>query len=121
MAPHTSGELLWSQIVARAWCDGALMTRLLSEPREVLAEYNLEVPQDTEVMVLEGDEVKVVADSDTVRQFILTVNPPDELTDEDLFEGAVAWCGCVVACARCARCAASAVCGRCGACGCRCW
>jgi hypothetical protein len=121
MARDTSGEMLWSQIVANAWCDEALMTRLLSEPRKVLAEHSLEFSPDTEVVVSEGEEVKVVAESDGVRRFFLTVDPPVELTDEDLVGGAVSWCGCVAACARCARCAACAACGRCGACGCRCW
>jgi hypothetical protein len=113
--------MLWSQIVAKAWCDKAFMTRLRSEPREVFAEHDLQFSEDAEVMVLEGEEVKVVAGSDTVQQFILTVEPPDELTDEDLVGGAVSWCGCAAcaACRACARCVAA--CGRCGACGCRCW
>jgi hypothetical protein len=121
MARLTSTDLLWSQIVAKAWCDDALLKRLLAEPRQVLAEHNLEVPENADVRVVEGSEVKVVADSDTDCQFVLTVNPPDELTDEDLVGGPMAWCAACAACARCARCAACAVCGRCGACGCRCW
>jgi len=116
MTQKISEELLWSQIVARAWCDEGVMKRLLSDPRVVLAEHSLEVPEDTEVNVLEGTEVKVMTDNDTVRQFILPLTPPGELTDEDLVGGAVAWCGCA-AC----RCAACGACGRCGACGCRCW
>jgi hypothetical protein len=52
-----------------------------------------------------------------VRYFVLPVNPPGELEDEDLIGGGeVAWCGC----AACARCGCAA-CGRCGGCGCRCW
>jgi hypothetical protein len=80
------------------------------------------VPDDTEIEVLEGPEVKVVAGTNRVRQYILPFSPPDELSDEDLVGGAVAWCGCA-ACrsAACARCAASAACGACGRCGCRCW
>jgi hypothetical protein len=119
MVKQVSEEMLWSQIVARAWCDEGVMKRLLSEPRTVLAEHNLEFPDDTEVKVLEGTEVRVVADTDTVRHYILPLSPPGELTDEDLLGGAVAWCGC--AACRCAACARCAACGRCGACGCRCW
>jgi hypothetical protein len=105
-----SEDLLWSQIVARAWCDEGLMKRLLSDPRNVLAEHGLKVPEGTEVKVVEGAEVKVVEHTDTVRHFTLPVSPPDELTDEDLVGGSVTmwfsgWCG---------------ACGACGRCGCRC-
>jgi hypothetical protein len=102
MIQHISADLLWSQIVARAWCDGALMKRLLSNPRDVLSEHGLEVPEDMDVRVEEGTEVKVVEDADAVHHFVLPVNPPDELIDEDLDGHAVAWCGW------------------CGGCGCRC-
>jgi hypothetical protein len=119
MIAQLSEEMLWSQIVAKAWCDEALMKRLLSDPRSVLAEHSLEVPEDTEVKVTEGTEVKVMANTNTERHFILPVSPPDELADEDLVGGAVAWCAC--ASAVCRGCVASAVCGRCGRCGCRCF
>jgi hypothetical protein len=105
MIQQISEDLLWSQIVARAWCDGGLMKRLLSNPRDVLSEHGLEVPEDMEVRVEEGAEVKVEEDDRRVCHFILPVNPPDELTDEDLDGRAVAWCGW---------------CGRCG-CRCRCY
>jgi hypothetical protein len=119
MIAQLSEEMLWSQVVAKAWCNEAFMKRLLSDPRSVLAEHSLEVPEDTEVKVLEGTEVKVMADTDAVRHFILPVSPPDELTDEDLVGGAVAWCAC--ASAACRGCVVCAACGRCGRCGCRCW
>lgn len=119
MIAQLSEEMLWSQIVAKAWCDEAFMKRLLSDPRSVLAEHSLEVPEDTEVKVTEGTEVKVMANSATERHFILPVSPPVELVDEDLLGGAVAWCAC--ASVACRGCVASAVCGRCGRCGCRCF
>jgi hypothetical protein len=106
MIAQVSEEMVWSQIVARAWCDEDFMKRLLSNPREVLAEHDLEGPPGTEVEVVLGTEVKV-DDTDTVRRFILPASPSHELTEEDLAGGAVAWCG-------------SAGCGACGACGCRC-
>jgi hypothetical protein len=59
--------------------------------------------------VVEGAEVKV-EDTDRVRTVTLPFSPPDDLTDEDLVGGAVAWCGCGVC----------GVCGACGRCGCRC-
>ena len=104
MIAQLSEDLLWSQIVARAWCDEGFMKRLLSDPRSVLAEHDLDVPPGTQVEVVLGTEVKV-DDTDTVRRFILPANPPHELIEEDLAGGAVAYC---------------AACGRCGACGCRC-
>jgi hypothetical protein len=106
MIAQISEELLWSQIVARAWCDDGFMERLRSDPRAVLAEYDLDVPPGAEVEVVLGTEVKV-DDTDTVRRFILPASPSHELTEEELDGGAVAWCAC-------------GACGRCGACGCRC-
>ena len=102
MIRQISEDLLWGQIVARAWCDERIMKRLLSDPRDVLSEHGLEMPEGTEVKVEEGPEVQVVEDADRVRRFILTVGPPDELTEEDLDGHAVSWCGW------------------CGGCGCRC-
>ena len=106
MIARLSEELVWSQIVARAWCDEDLMKRLLSDPRSVLAEHDLEVPPGTEVEVVLGPDVKV-DDTDTVRRFFLPASPPHELWEEELGGGAVAYCGC-------------GGCGRCGGCGCRC-
>ena len=105
MIAQISEELVWSQIVARAWCDDAFMQRLLSDPRAVLAEHGLEGLPGMEVEVVLGTEV-MVDDTDTVRRFVLPANPSHDLSEEDLVGDAVAWaCG---------------GCGRCGACGCRC-
>ena len=106
MIAQISEELVWSQIVAQAWCDEDFMQRLLSDPRAVLAEHDLEVPPGTEVEVVLGTEVEV-DDTDSVRRFVLPASPSHELTEEDLVGGAVAYCGC-------------GGCGRCGGCGCRC-
>ena len=106
MIAQMSEELVWSQIVARAWCDEGVMKRLLSDPRSVLAEHNLEVPPGTEVEVVLGAEVKV-DETDTVRRFVLPASPSHELAEEDLVEAPMAW-------------GYSGACGRCGACGCRC-
>jgi len=99
-------ELLWSQIVARAWCDEDFMSRLLTDPLPVLAEYNLDIPFGMEAEVTIGTDVKV-EDSNLVRRFILPARPLHELTEEDLVGDAVAYCYC-------------GACGRCGGCGCRC-
>jgi hypothetical protein len=105
MIAQISEELVWSQIVARAWCDEDFLQRLLSDPRAVLAEHDLEVQPGTEVEVVLGNEVKV-DDTGAVRRFILPASPPHELGEEELV-GPVAYCAC-------------GACGRCGACGCRC-
>lgn len=106
MLAQLSEELVWSQIVARAWCDEDFMQRLLSNPRAVLTEHDLEVPPGMEVEVVLGTEVKV-DDTDTVRRFILPASPSHDLIEEDLVDEVVAYCAC-------------GACGRCGACGCRC-
>ena len=107
MIAQMSEELVWNQIVARAWCDNDFMKRLLSDPRAVLAEHDLEVPPGMEVEVVMGTEVKIDTNN-TVRRFILPVGPSQELMEEELGGDAVAWyCGC-------------GACGRCGGCGCRC-
>jgi hypothetical protein len=115
MIQHIAEDLLWSRLVAKAWCDEALMKRLLSEPRDVLAEHGMEAPDGMEVEVVVGEEVKAAADADGVRRFTISVGPPDELTDEDLIGGGpVAQCFSAV-------CAACAICGRCACrCACRC-
>ena len=108
MIQQTSEDLLWSQVVARAWCDKAFKERLLADPRNVLIEHGMDVPEDMEVEVIEGEDV-MVEDTDGVLRLTFST-PPDDLTEEDLVGGAVAqcfsgWCG---------------ACGRCGGCGCRC-
>ena len=108
MIAQMSEELVWNQIVARAWCDNDFMKRLLSDPRAVLAEHDLEVPPGTEVEVVLGTEVKIDDTDNLVRRFILPLGPSQELTEEELGGDAVAWyCGC-------------GACGGCGGCGCRC-
>jgi hypothetical protein len=103
MIQRISDDLLWSQIVAKAWCDEGVMKRLRSNPRDVLSEHGLEVPEDMEVRIAEGTEVKVEED-ERVRHFILPVSPPDDLTDEDLIGHTVSWCGWCGGCACRCRC-----------------
>ena len=83
MIAQLSEELVWGQIVARAWCDEGFMRRLLSDPRAVLAEHDLEVPPDTEVEVVLAGEVKV-DEVGGVRRFVLPAGPPDDLTPHHL-------------------------------------
>jgi hypothetical protein len=120
MIQQLDEDLRWSRLVARAWCDEALMQRLLSDPRNVLAEHGMEAPEGTEVEVVVGEEVKAAAEADGVRRFTLLAGPPEELMDEDLIGGpSLAWCfsGACAACAVCGRCACRCAC-RCAACRC---
>jgi hypothetical protein len=106
MTAQLSEELVWSQIVAKSWCDGEFKQRLLSDTRAVLAEHDLEVPLGMEIEVVEGDEVKVNGTS-KVRRFVMPSKPPNELSDDELVGEVWAYCYC-------------AACARCGGCGCRC-
>ena len=106
MIAPVSEELVWSQVVARAWCDEGFMKRLLSDPRAVLAEHDLEAPPGMEVEVVLGTEVKV-DDTGTVRRFFLPASPPPGLFEEELVGDVMGYCYC-------------GGCGRCGGCGCRC-
>ena len=72
---------MWNQIVARAWCDEDFMKRLLSDPREVLVEHDLEAPPGVEVEVVMGTEVRI-DDTDSVRRFVLPARPAHELFEE---------------------------------------
>jgi hypothetical protein len=117
MIRKISEDVLWGQIVARAWCDEAFMKRLRASPRDVLVENGMEVPEGTEVELAEGEEAAVAGGTEAVRLFTLPAGPPDELTDEDLVVAPLAQCFCAV-------CAACAICGRCAcrcACRCRCF
>lgn len=110
MIQQATRDLLWSQIVAQAWCDEGLMKRLRSGPQDVLAEYGLEVPEGSEVEVVEGTETQVLVHTDTLLRLTLPPCPPEELTEEDLVGSPVAQCFSGVC----------GACGACGRCGCRC-
>jgi hypothetical protein len=107
MIAQISEELVWNQVVARAWCDDEFMQRLLSDPRGALAEHDLEPAPGTDVEVVIGPEVRIEELGD-VRRFVLPARPSQELMEEELVGDAVAYY-CY-----------SYACGACGRCGCRC-
>ena len=95
----------WAQIVGRAWADGNFKQRLFENPLSVLQEYELELPPDRRVQVLD-DEGAILEDCNDVHYLLLPARPSDdELSDDDLVSagGAVAVerCGW---CHRCHRC-----------------
>jgi hypothetical protein len=96
MIATMSQERLWSQVIARTWSDEDFKERFMIDPRGVLAEHGIELPDDA--------DIKVVQDTDTLRHLVLPAAPTDELTDEDLVGSEVAYCWC----------------GDCGRCGCGC-
>jgi Rieske Fe-S protein len=82
----------WSQIIATAWADAEFKARLLADPRTVLAEHGIDVP--------EGFELVVVEDTETVKHLMLPASPAGELADEELvgsagadsYSGFSGWC-----------------------------
>ncbi len=78
-----------AKIIARAWSDEAFKGRLISNPREVLAEYKIYMPA--------GVEVKVLEETDYVMYIVLPLKPGEEwlikpISSEETDE---------IACARC--------------------
>ncbi len=109
MTQLMSEKRLWSQVVARAWSDEDFKQRLLLNPRAVLAEHGLEMPEDMEVQVME--------DGPKVRHLILPPSPAGELADEDLV-GSAAMDAYCIACGGCEGCGCG--CGGCEGCACGC-
>jgi hypothetical protein len=102
----------WSLIVANAWADEQFKGRLKADPKTVLREFGIEMPAGIEVCVSEeGQGDATFSDADNLFHFTIPANPGDDLWEEELTPGPVAYCYCG-GCFRCYRCG----CG-CGACG----
>ena len=67
-----------AQLFAACWKDEALKARFMSDPKAVLAEYDMPVP--------DGIDVKVVENADDCVHITLPAPPAasDELSDDDL-------------------------------------
>jgi len=81
--PHTLATInqawvqTWPKVVARAWTDEEFRQRLLDNPAEALAEFNLPW--------LHQVEVKVVAGEAAPPTMVLTLpDPPDDLGEESI-------------------------------------
>jgi hypothetical protein len=67
----------FSQLVARAWADDAFKRRLLDEPKAVLAEAGIEIP--------EGVQVRVMEDTNNIQHLVLPAGPTEgEMSEEQL-------------------------------------
>ncbi len=101
-AKTPSQKQAWGQIIARSWIDAEFKKRFMLTPREVLAEYGIELPGDI--------QLNVVEDTANVHHFILPAPPTDELVEEELVEKNAAYCysghcgRCGCGCGICARC-----------------
>lgn len=62
-------KLIWGEIVARAWRDQAFKQQLLANPKGILTEAGMSVPDSTELQVVE--------DTPTLRHLVLPVAPAD--------------------------------------------
>jgi hypothetical protein len=110
MTQTLSQHRAWSQIVAAAWADEELKARLLADPRAVVIEYGMDLPDGIELVVTEDVDADRFEDTNTVRYLVLPPSPAGDLTDEDLVASADAY----------SYSGFSGYCGRCG-CHCRCY
>lgn len=71
-----------TQIFAECWNDAAVKTRFMDDPKSVLEEHGLEVPEDVVVKVVENSEQCV--------HITLPAPPPErrDLTDDELGDAA---------------------------------
>ena len=65
-----------SQLFAACWRDEALKDRFMADPKAVLKDYNLDVP--------DGIDVKVVENADDCVHITLPNRPSVEVSDEEL-------------------------------------
>lgn len=68
----------FGEIISKCWSDTAFKQRFLTDPKTVLAEFDIEVP--------EGLDVKVVENTDNTMYLTLPTKPPHpgELSDDQL-------------------------------------
>ena len=67
-----------AQLFAACWKDEALKARFMADPKTVLAEYDIALP--------DGLDIKVVENADDRVHITLPTSPvnPDQLSDEEL-------------------------------------
>ncbi len=73
-----------AQLFAACWKDEALKARFMADPKAVLKEHGLDVP--------DGIDVKVVENSDSHVHLTLPAKPSVDLSDEELSNAAGGTC-----------------------------
>jgi len=77
MAQEQDWNKQWGQLVAKAWTDDQLRSRLLSDPSAVLQENGFPIPP--------GVQIKVIENTDKMVYLPLPARPSkEELSEEDL-------------------------------------
>ena len=69
-----------ADLFAACWKDEALKHRFMNDPKAVLAEYGMDVP--------DGLDVKVVENSDNCGHITLPMQPTGDLSDDELSDAA---------------------------------
>jgi hypothetical protein len=79
-----------ASLFAACWKDEALKARLMSDPKAVLAEHGMDVP--------DGMDVKVVENADNCVHITMPAPPTGhlQLSDEELSHAAAGGAGCVL-------------------------
>jgi hypothetical protein len=77
MNDSPSDQNPFAKVIAKAWSDDAYKQRLIDDPRPVLTEAGLDLP--------EGTEVRVVENTDSVAHFVIPAAPGEgEISEEAL-------------------------------------
>lgn len=71
---------IYSEVIKRSWSDDGFKQSLKDNPKKVLGDYGLNVPEQVEIVVIENTKEK---------QYLLLPDSPrgangDEMTDEEL-------------------------------------
>jgi hypothetical protein len=69
-----------ARLFAACWKDEVLKARFMSDPKSVLAEYDMPVP--------DGIDVKVVENTDACVHITIPKRPSNDLSDDELFDAA---------------------------------
>ncbi len=56
---RTDLKEVWPRVVAQSWSDAEYKSRVLNDPRQVLTEAGVNVPDDIELSVSDGGQSKV--------------------------------------------------------------
>ena len=80
-------RMVYGKVIARSWDDDAYKAQLLSDPRTVLSEAGIDVPDDVDVTISEQQPGQV--------HFVLPAKPVEgEISDQALQTVAGGFCCC---------------------------